>query len=459
MCLSLLYPYEYAGSVFAIDYQKLCDAGYRGLLFDIDNTLVHHGDDPTPETDALLREIEAIGLRPLMLSNNDDERIRRFLRNLPEIPFVSEADKPKKEGYYKALETLGLPKEQVLVIGDQVFTDVLGANRCGLGSILVKFIHPDPAVPIGKRRQAERLVLKVWSLQKKYRHRLGDVLKADAAPAPKKRRRQFCELGPWAFKLAEQKEILRRHAQDLLSKEKFAKTKQKTPLPQQVAEHHSHLIKKGPGIDPELQYNKVTNIELAAARMDGTVIRPGETFSFWKLVGKITPRKGYKNGRVLVGSKIQPGIGGGLCNLVNTMHLLVLHSPLDVTEFHSHSDALAPDEGGKRVPFSAGTSISYNSVDYRFKNNTDQNIQLRLWVADENLYGELRSEKEVPTRYELTEEDHHFHKEGEKYYRISRIYRNVIDKQSGEILKKELVLDNHSEVMFDYGLIPKDQIR
>ena len=274
-----------------------------------------------------------------------------------------------------------------------------------------------------------------------------------------KKRKQFCELGPLAYKLAAQKEILRRHLQDILSRERFAKTKSSEKLPVLLSEHHSHLIKKGPGIDPVLQYNKVTNIELACARMNGTVIRPGETFSFWKLVGKITPRKGYKNGRVLVGSKLVAGIGGGLCNLVNTMHLLVMHSPMDVTEFHSHSDALAPDEGGKRVPFSAGTSISYNSVDYRFKNNTDQNVQLLLWVEDENLYGELRGEKEISTRYEITEEDHHFQKEGDTYYRVSKIYRNVIDRESGEVLKKELMLDNHSEVMFDYDLIPAEQIR
>ena len=129
-----------------------------------------------------------------------------------------------------------------------------------------------------------------------------------------------------------------------------------------------------------------------------------------------------------------------------------------MTEFHKHSDALAPDEG-KRVPFSAGTSVCYNHVDYRFKNNTDQNVQILVWCEEEKLYAELRSEKEYPWRYELIEENHHFAKEGDKYYRISEIYRNVIDKSTDTILKKELILNNHSEVMYDYSLIPKEQIR
>ena len=129
-----------------------------------------------------------------------------------------------------------------------------------------------------------------------------------------------------------------------------------------------------------------------------------------------------------------------------------------MTEFHSHSDALAPDEG-KRVPFSSGTSVSYNYIDYRFRNNTDQDIQLLLWCDEDNLYGELRSQKEFPQRFELEEEGHCFRKEGEKYYRISKIYKKVIDKATGETVDRQLVLDNHSEVMYDYDLIPKELIK
>ena len=136
---------------------------------------------------------------------------------------------------------------------------------------------------------------------------------------------------------------------------------------------------------------------------------------------------------------------------------MILHSPLEVVEFHHHSDALAPEEG-KRVPFSTGTSISYNYIDYRFKNNTDQNIQLHVWCDDEKLHAELRSEKEFPWKYSLVEEDHHFQKENEKYFRVSKIYREVTDRSTGEVLNKELILNNHSEVMYDYDLIPKDLI-
>lgn len=270
--------------------------------------------------------------------------------------------------------------------------------------------------------------------------------------------RLFCEINPTCYKISLQKEIFKRHIKNLVNNENYAKIKQQEKLPNVISSRSINLIKKGKGIDPVLQENKATNINLASNKINGIVIHPGEVFSFWKTLGNTTKRKGYREGRVIMGDKLEPGVGGGLCNLANTIHWLVLHSPLDVTEFHSHSDALAPDHG-KREPFSSGTSVCYNSIDYRFKNNTDQNIQLLLWCDDEKLHGELRSEKEFPWRYELVEENHCFKKEGDKYYRNSKIYREVIDKETNNILKKELVLDNHSEVMYDYSMIPKDQIK
>lgn len=268
----------------------------------------------------------------------------------------------------------------------------------------------------------------------------------------------FCEINPTCYAISEQKEICKRHLQDLLGSEKFARTVKKEKLPNVVSAYSSHLIKKGKGIDPVLQENKAINIKLACSKINGIMIYPGEVFSFCRTVGKMTKRKGYKEGRVIEKNQLKPGIGGGLCNLGNTIHRLILHSPMDVTEFHSHSDALAPD-GAKRIPFSSGTSVSYNNIDYRFKNNTDQPVQLLVWCENETLYAELRSQAEYPWSYDLIEENHHFTKEQEKYYRISKIYKETFEKATGKLVDKKLVLDNHSEVMYDYSLIPEDQIR
>ncbi len=268
----------------------------------------------------------------------------------------------------------------------------------------------------------------------------------------------FCDIHPFFYAISVQKEQLKRHVKNLFSKEKTARTIQQQKLPNVVFAYSSNLIKRGKGIDPILQYNKADNIMLACSKINGMVIHPGEVFSFWRTIGRTSAGNGFKEGRVIVNGRLTSGTGGGLCNLANTLNLLVLNSPLEIIEFHKHSDALSPDVG-KRVPLSAGTSVSYNYIDYRFRNSSDQDVQLFLWVEDEKLFGELRSETAFPYRYELIEEDHHFRKENDRFYRVSKIYRHTIDKETGKILDKELIWDNHSPVMFDYDLIPEDQIR
>ena len=135
--MSILFPCAYAESVFGIDYQKLYEDGFRGIIFDIDNTLVPHGADSCPEIDELFLKIRSTGLKTLILSNNDEPRVKRFLKNIDAL-YVCDAEKPKKTGYLKALEMMGLRKEETLCIGDQIFTDIIGANRCGIKGILVK---------------------------------------------------------------------------------------------------------------------------------------------------------------------------------------------------------------------------------------------------------------------------------------------------------------------------------
>ena len=274
----------------------------------------------------------------------------------------------------------------------------------------------------------------------------------------KRKRRNFCELGPVAYEISTQKEILKRNIQNALSKETFAGEKASEPLPVLVSEYSSCMIKRGPGIDPVSQENKAVNLKIAGGFINGIIIHPGEVFSFWKLVGHATPKRGFKEGRVIQNDRLILATGGGLCNLANTVNHMVLHSPLSITELHTHSDALAM-ESGAREPFANGTSVCYNMVDYRFKNNTDQDFQLLLHCEGDTQYGELRCQKELPYKYTLAEEDHHFQKEGDDYYRVSKIYKLTIDKESEEVREKELVWDNHSLVMFSHDQIPPSLIR
>lgn len=272
------------------------------------------------------------------------------------------------------------------------------------------------------------------------------------------KKKNFCEISPICYEISTKKEILKRNIKDFKCNDIFASQRQTEELPNIVSSHKSGMIKRGKGIDPITQQNKVVNLKIACGLINGIIIHPGETFSFWKLVGHATPKRGFKEGRVIRNGKLITSTGGGLCNLANTINLMVLHSPLDITELHTHSDALAM-EHGERKPFNNGTSVCYNMVDYRFKNNTEQDFQMILWCDGDDLCGEIRSEMEFPWRYDLVEEDHHFKKEGDIFYRNSKIYKLTFDRLTNEVLNKELVWDNHSEVMFDYDLIPNELIR
>jgi vancomycin resistance protein VanW len=275
-----------------------------------------------------------------------------------------------------------------------------------------------------------------------------------------KKRKLFCEICPMTYAISLKKEIIKRHIRNILNGEHFSKKRSPQPMPAVIASYSGEMIKKGPGIDLQLQLNKAKNIELACSKIDGLVIEPGESFSFWHYVGKTSRGNGFSEGRVIVNGKLISGTGGGLCNLANTLNLLVMHSPLTITEIHHHSDALAPDPDNKYTPYGAGTSVNYNFIDYRFRNDTDQPVQLRTWCDGSILKAELRSTKESPYSYRIVGEDHHFHKEENgKFYRKSKIYRETIDKATNKVISRELKWNNRSEVMFDYSLIPKELIK
>lgn len=136
----MLYPYEYVESVFSIDYNKLKSKGYKAIIFDIDNTLVPHGKDTTKEVDELFEFIHSIGLKTLFLSDNSEERIEKFNRNI-KTRYIANSEKPKVKSFLKAVELLNVKKEEVVYIGDQIFKDIYGANKSGLDNILVKYIR------------------------------------------------------------------------------------------------------------------------------------------------------------------------------------------------------------------------------------------------------------------------------------------------------------------------------
>lgn len=274
------------------------------------------------------------------------------------------------------------------------------------------------------------------------------------------KRKLFCEISPFTYRLSMEKEILRRHLQDLYHKTHFAMELTETSLPVVVYRHNSLIRRRLGNVNMQLQENKATNLALAVKHIDGLLIHPGETFSVWKLVGRTTKRKGYKEGLTIAKGQPSQGIGGGLCQLSNLIHWLVLHSELTITEHHHHDGLdLFPDYG-RQIPFGTGTSISYNYIDYRFRNYTTNTYQLRLWVDDEYLCGELRAVEQQPHTFHIHAENEYFSRErpqeGDEtsgtdgvVYRNGEVYRDIIDCKTGRCLESQLIRTNHARVMYD----------
>lgn len=268
------------------------------------------------------------------------------------------------------------------------------------------------------------------------------------------KRKLISQRHPILYFLAVWARRLRRYSQWYSDHKKYTHKRSTEKLPFRIKKHQSVLLKKLGDSDRQLQVNKVTNLKIAAKRIDGILIRPGETFSFCKLVGLPTRRKGYLLGMELSFGEARAGIGGGICQISNLIHWLVIHSPLTVTERYHHSFDPFPDDG-RVLPFGSGATVFYNYRDYQFANNTDHTFQINLWFTDKCLEGELRIDAELDYAYHVIEKDHQFLKIDGQFYRKNEIWRDKILKfKSGQVIATELITKNFARVTY----IPENYI-
>lgn len=229
---------------------------------------------------------------------------------------------------------------------------------------------------------------------------------------------------------------------------KYSKTFLPEKLPFRVKKHQSKLIKKLGVSDMQLQFNKVDNLRIVVDCLNGLIIKPGETFSFYKLVGRPTRSRGFKEGMELSFGKARAGIGGGICQSTNLLHWLALHSPLTIAERHHHSIDPFPDEG-RILPWASGSAIFYNYLDFQLCNTTQWTFQINLWLTDQTIEGEIRVNEELDFAYHVYETDHKFIKNGTAYYRSNKIWRKKIAKfRGGELLHTELMYENYGKVLY-----------
>jgi len=220
-----------------------------------------------------------------------------------------------------------------------------------------------------------------------------------------------------------------------------------------VANHKSKLIRDVPLALQTYQENKVTNLELACAEMNGLVIAPGETFSFCHLIGRTSPSRGYKDGLEMHRGELIGAPGGGLCQLANLIFWMALHADVQILERHRHELDLFPDDE-RTVPFGMGATVFYNYRDLRFRNSLQQPLLVRLSVERPVLKGALLSTEPLPFRVSVSETEHRFVRAPDgAIWRENRVRRRV-DYGDGQVRDEELA---HNLGKVCYSVSP-DQI-
>lgn len=228
---------------------------------------------------------------------------------------------------------------------------------------------------------------------------------------------------------------------------RWAKERQGERLPCIQSAHATPLLRHLRGDQMEWQRNKVVNLKLAVARLDGLILHPGETFSYWKLIGKPTRQKGYREGMVLFLGQIGSDVGGGLCQLSNLIFWMTLHTPLTVVERYRHSHDVFPD-ADRTQPFGSGATCAYPHRDLMIRNDTDQDFQFCLRVGETHLQGEWRAMRPPERRYEVVERDARIDQAAwGGYIRHNALYRDVYDLQ-GNFLEEQFLFTNDAIMMY-----------
>ena len=164
-----LYPTDYIESTYCIDFASLYEQGYRSVIFDVDNTLVPHNAPADDRAKELFLELNRLGFKAMLLSNNKEPRVKQFKEDVTFCEYIYKAGKPGKAGYEKAMEQMGTDTDTTLFVGDQILTDIWGANRAGIRSIMVKPVKKwHEEIQIVLKRLLEAVILLGYSIYKLY---------------------------------------------------------------------------------------------------------------------------------------------------------------------------------------------------------------------------------------------------------------------------------------------------
>ncbi|MEA5049340.1 MAG: glycopeptide resistance accessory protein VanW [Eubacteriales bacterium] len=216
-------------------------------------------------------------------------------------------------------------------------------------------------------------------------------------------------------------------------------------LPHLLFETRCPLFNRETGFDMVFQQNKVFNLKLAAAVLDGVVIRPGETFSFWRLVRHADRHTAYRDGLVVTGGKLTTARGGGLCQMSNSLFWVFLNSPLTIIERHGHAVKDFP-EPPSDAPIGVDATISEGWLDLKVKNETKNAYQIGISFDEAFITTCIYSEKDDGLLYCAVSGTPHYLRENKKVFEEVDILRRMINPKTDAILREQVLYRNRCEI-------------
>ncbi len=261
-------------------------------------------------------------------------------------------------------------------------------------------------------------------------------------------RKRVTEMFPWLLPLRQAQRKLFFYTGMHLDRNNYAKTQKTKHLPYEQFAQDSLMLNENSGFDMKYQFNKVHNLKLAAKKIDGLLIRPGEVFSFCYAVRKADQKEPYRDGLSLVNGQITGEYGGGLCQFSNLLYWMFLHTPLTVIERHGHEvEAIPPTETDYLAGIDA--TVAEGWLDLKVKNNTAHTYQIAIRFDRSTMYGQILSDSEKCFDYEIYNEGLHYTREGGKIIEKAQVRRRCTSRFTGQA-EDEKLYDN--TCIIDYPL-------
>lgn len=257
-------------------------------------------------------------------------------------------------------------------------------------------------------------------------------------------RKRLTQIFPWLLPLRQKQRTMCYYAAMAMDKNNYAKQLEKKPLKYCIYETESPLYNTETGFDMIYQHNKVHNLKVASKKMNGLLIKPGETFSFWQCVRNADKETPYKDGLVVINDQLTTVKGGGLCGLSNQLFWMFLHTPLTIVERHTHQVKDFPNPKGG-IPDGVDATVAQGWLDLKVRNDTDSVFQISFSFTEDVMIGKVYCDDLLPYVITIKSENERYIKKKEKIYEKVDVFKQF-RTDDGRIMEEKLCYENCCEV-------------